>query len=274
MIFQREHGPSIIVPIMGTTAQVLVEEAIAAEAAGADVVEWRIDFLFGQHPNFSFGMMGKDIIPQLLAATKIPLLLTIRTSIQGGEIKLSPGRYRLLMAEMLDTLMQEHVDPSRIAIDIEHWYSGAAALAKRAQDLGYTVVVSDHNWSETPHADIMQIMYEEMLAIPGVVAKLAVTALNEDDVDRLLSVTKLVTLQSGRPVIAIAMGPLGTRSRLEGWKYGSIATFAAVHRASAPGQPAIGELQRLLEAEGVRRFALPEADEATEQEKPEGAAEE
>lgn len=36
MVFQREQGPSIIVPITGTTTQLLVEEAIAAQAAGAN----------------------------------------------------------------------------------------------------------------------------------------------------------------------------------------------------------------------------------------------
>ena len=36
MIFNSHHQPNIIVPITGTTAQMLLEEARAAEAAGAD----------------------------------------------------------------------------------------------------------------------------------------------------------------------------------------------------------------------------------------------
>lgn len=246
VMFSREN-PAIIVPIMGTTTQVLVDEAKIATASGADIIEWRIDFLFGDHPNFSFGMMGSEIIPQLLAATDLPLLLTIRTSIQGGEIKLSSGRYRLLLAEMLDTLMQLGVDPERIAVDLEHWYHGTPDLAARARELGYTVIVSDHNWSETPANEIMQIMIEEMLEIPEVVAKLAVTALDETDVDRVLDVTREVADSSGRPLITLAMGPLGRRSRIEGISQGSVATFASVTRASAPGQPQIRELLELLD---------------------------
>ncbi|MFY9262711.1 MAG: type I 3-dehydroquinate dehydratase [Actinomycetaceae bacterium] len=250
MIFESA-GASIIVPLMGTTPQVLVEEAIEAEKAGADVVEWRVDFLFGDHPNFSFSSLGREIIPQILKAVSLPLLLTIRTSIQGGEIKLSTGRYRLLLAEMLDTLMQLRVPAERIGVDIEFWYEGAPDLVKRALELGYTPVVSDHNWSETPDSDVLEMMFEEMLEMDDVVAKLAVTAMDESDVDRLLEVTEKVTKKTGRPVIAVSMGPLGTRARIEGWRYGSVATFAAVSRQSAPGQPSIVELRKQLAEAGV-----------------------
>lgn len=247
MVIFNRNNPVIIVPITGTAPQELVDEATAAQEAGADVIEWRIDFLFGDHPNFSFGMLGQEIIPQLLENMTVPLLLTIRTSIQGGEIKLSSGRYRLLLAEMLDTLMQLQVDPKRIAVDLEHWYHGTPDLAKRALELGYTPVISDHNWSETPANEIMQIQLEEMLEIEGAVAKLAVTALEESDVDRLLDVTETVAAAAGRPIITIAMGTLGQRSRIEGLSRGSVATFAAVGRGSAPGQPPIHELLTLLE---------------------------
>ena len=252
MIFKR-HELAVIVPITGTTAQVLVEETEAASEAGADVVEWRIDHLFGHHPNFSFGLLGREIIPQLLKATTAPLLLTIRTAFQGGEIKLSQGRYRLLLAEMLDTLMQLQVPADRIAIDVEFWYAGAPDIAARARDLGYTVVVSHHDWVETPDDDIMRIMIDDMLEIPEAVAKLAVTATNESDVDRLLRVTRDVTTETDRPVITLSMGMQGRRSRLEGRKYGSVATFATVVNSSAPGQPSLAELREALAADDAGR---------------------
>lgn len=103
MIFSRD-AQTIIVPVLGTTPAMLVDEVRETQAAGADVIEWRIDMLFGDHPNFSFSTLGSEIIPQLLEATDLPILLTIRTANQGGEIRVSEGRYRLLLAEMLDTL--------------------------------------------------------------------------------------------------------------------------------------------------------------------------
>ncbi|WP_146739792.1 type I 3-dehydroquinate dehydratase, partial [Arcanobacterium haemolyticum] len=65
----------------------------------------------------------------------------------------------------------------------------------------------------------------------------------DEDVDRLLAVTKAVTSETGRMVISVAMGERGQRARLAGWTYGSVATFAAVSRPSAPGQPHISELR-------------------------------
>ncbi|WP_455951675.1 type I 3-dehydroquinate dehydratase [Arcanobacterium haemolyticum] len=242
MIFSRD-AQTIIVPVLGTTPAMLVDEVREAQAAGADVIEWRIDMLFGDHPNFSFSTLGSEIIPQLLEATDLPILLTIRTANQGGEIRVSEGRYRLLLAEMLDTLLQLHVPSERIGVDIEYWHRAAPDLAKRAQELGFTVVVSDHNWLSTPDSDILRIMFDDMLAIDGAVAKLVVTPQSDEDVDRLLAVTKAVTSETGRMVISVAMGERGQRARLAGWTYGSVATFAAVSRPSAPGQPHISELR-------------------------------
>ncbi|QRV02308.1 type I 3-dehydroquinate dehydratase [Arcanobacterium phocisimile] len=233
---------TIIVPLLGTTPAMLVEEAREAQRAGAHVIEWRVDMLFGEHPNFSFSHLGSEIIPLLIQATDIPLLLTIRTASQGGAVKVSEGRYRLLLAEMLDTLLQLRVPSERIGVDIEYWHRAAPDLSRRAQELGYTVVISDHNWISTPESDILRIMFDDMLAIEGVVAKLAVTAQNSDDVDRLLTVTREVTEETGRMVIAVAMSEQGRRARFVGWDYGSVATFAACSRPSAPGQPHIAEL--------------------------------
>ncbi|MCI6573978.1 MAG: type I 3-dehydroquinate dehydratase [Actinomycetaceae bacterium] len=238
--------PSVIVPLTGTTAQMLVEEARAAEAAGADIVEWRSDFMLATHEQLSFAPLGKDVVTPIVAATNIPLLLTIRTSGQGGEAKLRPGRYRLLLAEMLDTLMHIDVPPERIAIDLEHWFEGTPALARRAQEMGLTVVISHHDWSETPDPEIMQIVYEDMLELPGVVAKLAVMAHDDADVQNLLDVCARVARSSRRAIMAISMGEMGKRSRFEGGSYGSVATFGTVGTASAPGQPTVEELLAAL----------------------------
>ncbi|MCI5825236.1 MAG: type I 3-dehydroquinate dehydratase [Arcanobacterium sp.] len=240
------RAPTVIVPLTGTTAQMLVEEAQAAEAAGADVLEWRVDFMLATHKQLSFAPLGREVVNPIVEATSLPLLLTIRTSDQGGEAKLSTGRYRLLLAEMLDTLVHIDVPPERIAIDLEHWFDGTPALVQRAQERGFTVVLSHHDWQETPDSDIMQIVYEDMLELPGAVAKLAVMAHDDGDVQRLLDVTARVAHSSGRAIIAIAMGEIGRRSRLEGWKYGSMATFATVGAGSAPGQPSVAELHAAL----------------------------
>ena len=239
-------APALIVPLTGTTAAMLVEEAVAAEAGGANMLEWRIDFMLDAHEQLSFEPLAHEAVRPILEATSAALLLTIRTAGQGGEARVSEGRYRLLLAELLDVLVHLDAPMDRIVLDLEHWLDSAPALAAQAQDLGITVIISHHDWVETPDSEVMQLMFEEMLEQPGVVAKLAVTASSDADVQRLLDVCQGVAKQSGRALIAIAMGDSGRRSRFEGWKYGSVATFATVGAASAPGQPTVAELRAAL----------------------------
>ena len=52
--------------------------------------------------------------------------------------------------------------------------------------------------------------------------------------------------QFHRPLLTIAMGEAGQRSRLEGWKFGSVATFASAGTTTAPGQPTIAQLRTAL----------------------------
>ncbi|XCB29275.1 type I 3-dehydroquinate dehydratase [Arcanobacterium hippocoleae] len=246
MIFDVPNPPCLIVPITGTTSAQLVAEALAAENAGADVIEWRVDFLFGAHQNLSFAEIGQEVISPILEQTKLPLLVTLRTIEQGGQARLSTGRYRLLFAEMLDTLVHLNAAPERIGVDVEHRFTQAPMLAENARAAGYTVVVSHHDWNETPDELMMRLIFEELLEIPDAVAKLAVTANSEDDVTRLLKVTRETAQISGRPLISLAMGELGKRSRLVGWDYGSVATFVAVGNESAPGQPQMEEIKAAL----------------------------
>lgn len=240
------QAPALIVPLTGTTTEQIIEEALVAEAAGADVLEWRVDFLIAAHQHLSFATIGKEVIAPILEQTQIPLLLTIRTQEQGGQAKLSAGRYRLLIAELLDTLVHLNADPQRIGVDLEFRFTETPALAAGAISWGCTVVVSHHDWIETPDSELMYLQFEEMLQLPDVVAKLAVTAQTEADVDRLLEVTEKVQADFQREIIALAMGDLGKRSRFEGAAHGSVATFVVVGNASAPGQPMMAEMRAFL----------------------------
>ncbi len=242
-MFNSATVPALIVPLTGTTPQMLLAEAISAEMAGADILEWRVDFLLGAHQSPSISNIINEFIPQVLAETTLPILITIRSLAQGGQTKVTPGRYRILLAELLDTLLQLNVPAERIGIDLEFPFPSTAELSARAISLGYSVVVSQHDWQETPDNEVMQLLFEEMLEIPDVVVKLAVTANEDADVDRLFTVSEMIAKSSSRPIIALAMGEQGRRSRFEGWKHGSVATFVVVKHSSAPGQPTIAEFR-------------------------------
>lgn len=262
---QNGQRPAIIVPVAGTTPQVIVEEAMACERAGADVVEFRLDFLLAAHPGMDVDSTGRELLRELFAKLSAPLLITVRTRGQGGEVELTPFRYRVLLATLLDILMQEAFPAERVGLDFEFQLDATPDLAARAVQLGYTPVISHHDWAETPDNEVLYVMLEDMLAVANAVPKLAVMALSEDDTTRLLEVTKLVADESGRAIFTIAMGAAGIRSRLEGWKYGSVATFATAGASTAPGQPTIGHLfEALGDARAKARLAEEEAAAASE----------
>jgi 3-dehydroquinate dehydratase-1 len=71
------------------------------------------------------------------------------------------------------------------------------------------------------------------------------------DVLTLLSATYQASQTLNVPLISMAMGGLGSISRIMGWLYGSAATFAVGKSSSAPGQIAVEDLRAMLA--GVRR---------------------
>ena len=82
--------PKICVPLTGTTEEKICQEAKDAKKAGADLVEWRADFFEG--------LMDKEACKQVLGKLseilgETPLLFTIRTSEEGGNIAISMEDY-------------------------------------------------------------------------------------------------------------------------------------------------------------------------------------
>lgn len=207
MIFDTAQKPALVVPIAGTTPQLLVSEAEEAAAAGADVVEWRMDFLVGAHGTLSCAALANDVVAPILKKVPVPMLLTMRTVGQGGRARLAPGRYRLFFAEMLDTLLHLEADPQRIGIDLEYAFPQTPQLARQALRLGFTVVVSHCDWDEEmPDADMLRLILAEMLELPDVAVKLAVNASAPEDIRRLLAVAREMGAEYNRVIIALPLG--------------------------------------------------------------------
>ena len=66
------------------------------------------------------------------------------------------------------------------------------------------------------------------------------------DVARLLLVTAEAREAGLGPLVTMAMGPLGSISRVSGGIFGSALTFAMSSTASAPGQMAVEDVKRSL----------------------------
>jgi 3-dehydroquinate dehydratase/shikimate dehydrogenase len=160
----------------------------------------------------------------LLRARTRPLLYTCRSRSEGGGMDdADPARARLLL---------EAIRRGFDYVDIEHRSGLRDLMAAKA---GRGLVVSVHDFETTPGD--LDGLYAAMVAQGADVVKIAVTPRSFADVARLLALAGRVREKGPRPLVPIAMGPLGLLTRILAGRYGAPFTFACADgEAMAPGQ--------------------------------------
>jgi 3-dehydroquinate dehydratase/shikimate dehydrogenase len=105
-----------------------------------------------------------------------------------------------------------------------------------AAKAGRGLVVSLHDFVGTP--DDLDGLYAAMVQQGADVVKIAVTPRGIADVARLLTLADRVQKTGPRPLVAIAMGPLGVLTRILAGRYDAPFTFACAdaQEAVSPGQ--------------------------------------
>ena len=99
--------PKICVPIVGVTKEEILAQAKSLQTLPVDVVEWRIDWFENV---FDFDSL-KDTLTDLRAALgDLPLLMTFRTSKEGGEKAIEPEAYAELNIKAAQTGLVDLVD--------------------------------------------------------------------------------------------------------------------------------------------------------------------
>lgn len=233
----------IAAPLVGTTPEDLWHEAEAVATAGVDVAEWRADHLVAARGTVA----PPPDVAQILAGLRarlgaIPLLVTVRTSVEGGAVEISDADLTTLLIALVEGAVDEDARPDAVDVELARG-TALAAVLPRARQHGVAVVVSAHNFQATPSRDAMVAHLEAMAAAGGDVVKLAVTAQDPSDVLELLAATLEASQRLDRPVITMSMGPAGVVSRLAGEVFGSALTFGQVSAPSAPGQVEVSRLR-------------------------------
>ena len=232
-------APKIIVPIVGVTKEDIIEEAKTFDSIPVDVVEWRVDWFEGV---FDFAKV-EDVLKDLREALgNIPLLMTFRTSKEGGEKAIEPEAYAELNIKAAQT---GYVD----LIDVEI-FTGDEIVKKiidGAHAAGVKVIASNHDFFKTPaKADIIYRL-RKMQDMNADIPKIAVMPQKTTHVLSLLTATEeMATEYADRPIITMSMAGTGVISRLCGEVFGSSMTFGAAKKASAPGQMGVNDLNTVL----------------------------
>ncbi|MFG6623211.1 type I 3-dehydroquinate dehydratase [Weissella confusa] len=222
--------PLIAVPVMGETVNDVLVMLEQANESQTDVIEWRVDYL--TYP----GELQASQMQTIAFNADKPLIVTWRTPAEGGQEDFDSIAYHWVYQLAI---------ASRVAaVDVEvSLLEEVGDVVEDAQSQGITVIGSRHYFDATP-ADL-DAELQSMVATPVDVVKLAVMANDSGDVQRLLDATKVAN--QAKPLITMAMGELGKRSRFEGYQYGSQLTFASLGESSAPGQPSVTQLKAHFE---------------------------
>ena len=234
-----EGIPKICVPIVGVTKDDIIAEAKTFDSIPVDVVEWRVDWF---EDVFDFENV-KEVLEGLREALgEIPILMTFRTSKEGGEKAIDDEAYAKLNIDAANTGLVDLIDVEVFTGDeiVKKIIDGAHAA-------GVKVVASNHDFFKTPDKDDIVGRLRKMQDLGADIPKIAVMPQNKKDVLTLLTATEeMASEYADRPIITMSMKGTGVISRLCGEVFGSALTFGAAKKASAPGQMGVNDLNTVL----------------------------
>jgi 3-dehydroquinate dehydratase I len=239
-------APLACVPIVAEDAAVMLAQAAAIRAHDPmpDLVELRADHLASLSPD---DLMAALRQLRTALGAQMPILFTNRSRAEGGASRW-PEAKRLASFDVA-------IDSGEVAlIDIELAVPEAqrARIMARAAQQKVGVIASSHNFSSTPDDAGLAALFDTLVHSGANVAKLAVMAQSPDDALRLLRATTQWAGNSPIPLIAIAMGPAGTITRLAGPFFGSTLSYATIGPSSAPGQVPLTLLRDYWRVAGLR----------------------
>ena len=231
--------PKICVPIVGVTKKDILEQAKALQTLPVDVVEWRIDWFEGV---FDFDALV-DALTELRAALgTLPLLMTFRTSKEGGEKAIDAEAYAELNIKAAQTGLVDLID-----VEVFTGDEIVSRIIREAHAAGVKVVASNHDFDKTPDKEDIVGRLRKMQAMDADIPKIAVMPRSKRDVLTLMAATEeMATDYADRPIITMSMSGTGVISRLCGEVFGSALTFGAAAKASAPGQMGVEDLSTVL----------------------------
>lgn len=232
-------SPKLCIPMVGTTREELLEETALVKTLPLDLVEWRADFFTGiENPGKGAGMLT-----ELRAALgEIPILVTLRTKREHGELDVPDEAYARLNMELARTRQADLMD-----LELFTAPTVLRLLVAGVHACGMKIVMSNHDFDGTPPRPEIVNRLRKMRSWGAELPKIAVMPHSADDVLTLLDATREVARDGKGPIITMAMGKLGVVSRMTGELFGSALTFGAAKKASAPGQIAVQELRRILD---------------------------
>lgn len=230
-----EGKPKVCIPIVGQSREEIYRAAKEIMKYPVDLVEWRADW-YGQAEEPQETENVLEELRRILGM--LPILVTFRTREEGGERELSPEAYTDFNCRVIESGLADFVD-----VEFSKEESLIVKILEKARRESVYVILSSHDFQKTPTKEEIIRRLCSMQTLGGDMVKMAVMPNCRQDVLTLMeAVLEMKERWADRPVIAMAMAGEGAVTRLIGEFFGSAVTFAAVGKASAPGQIPVEEM--------------------------------
>ncbi|MBF0930457.1 MAG: type I 3-dehydroquinate dehydratase [Actinomyces graevenitzii] len=231
---RRERQPVIATALTDGAPSGQARQARLAQQQGAEALELRADLLADP-------AQVRAALTAVRAASSLPLLLTYRSTTEGGKGAGHGQGYEDYLASLLQ------LRPPVAAVDIEMACPASKALVAEAKAGGYDVVGSCHDFTATPSMAQITQKLAQITAAGADITKVAYMPRTAQDVAALRHAAHdFAGAYPHQPLIAISMGQLGAPSRTD---LVNCLTFATIAdgAASAPGQATIAHVRAWLE---------------------------
>ena len=247
--------PKVAVPLTGRTHEEIIRQCTSAMEAGCDMFELRADYFLSNIEDLEEKLKSDTVHAQVIrllddidyVTNSMPLIFTIRSKSQGGQIALDREQTFDLSSLAAQSQLADFVD---VELFDENNKLDRVMVADHVKDIhsfGCRVILSYHDYKSMPRdqeiVNLVTIMRELEADIPKVVGY----AHSKKDAVNMVKISQFLTQDDNGPVILIGMGKNGIITRIFGGQYGSVITFASSGEASAPGQIDAGMINKLLD---------------------------
>ena len=200
--------------------------------------------------------LAQDEVEELFSSSDVPLIATcrvseIRASLDDGNTddRKLDSRASQKAESLLITAI--HAGAAYADLEIEAPAMMSKRIRRETRECGTVLIRSYHDFSGTDSLEALKALTEKCFALGADIAKIVVTANDDDDTARVLKLYE--SFDPGR-LVAFAMGEKGRSSRIDCLAKGAPHTYAALNEeeAAAPGQMSTASMR--ANVYGDRKF--------------------
>lgn len=198
-----------------------------AAKSGAQAFEIRADTF----KDLDTGALAGEIA-ELKKRSGRPVILTVRSAREGGEILIGDARRLEIFTALMPLIDFVDIELSSVKI--------LKDVVRSAKKHKKKVIVSFHDFKRTPGVAVLCGIVAKARRAGADLVKIACRANSAPDVLKLTRV-----LSGPGPLIVVPMGPFGRAGRIFFPILGSMMSYCPITRTSAPGQMTIREFKDL-----------------------------